>query len=200
MAGVGSHSALVQVSIRRKQCTKSCPMQRLLRLCREQDVPPVLLSPILLCPEFHYEVTAGEANLSPIAVDYHQGKGALFPAVWGFLLLHISLLEPSSTQGLGTGEADAISKEQHSKTWASMSSCKHRAGVVVAAVAAASVKIMEIIEMHQILWLDSKLWLPFSASFACNGSLGQVEFFITCPAHMFLWQDVHTGEGGRVTD
>lgn len=65
------------------------------------------------------------------------------------MLLHISLLEASSTQVLGTGKADAISREQHSKTWASVSSCKPRAGVVVAAaVAAASVEIMEIMEMH----------------------------------------------------
>lgn len=84
-------------------------------------------------------MTSGEAKLSPITVDYQQGKGAHFSAVWRFLLLHVSLLEVSSTRGLAMGEADAISKEQHSKTWASMSSCKHGAGVVVAVVAAASV-------------------------------------------------------------
>lgn len=58
---------------------------------------------------------------------------------------------------------------------------------------------MEIIEMHRILWAASKLWLFSSASFACNGSLGLVKFFISHPAHVFLWQDVHTGEGRRVT-
>lgn len=63
------------------------------------------------------------------------------------------------------GEASAVSKEQHCKSWTSMP----RAGVVVAAVAAANVEIMEIIEMHRILWLDSKLWLPSSASFVFNG-------------------------------
>lgn len=94
---------------------------------------------MLLCPEFHFETTPGEAKVSPIAVDYQQGKGAQFPAVWGFLLLHVSLLESSSTQGLGKGGADAVSKEQLCKSWTSTSSCKHRAGVVVAAVAAASV-------------------------------------------------------------
>lgn len=84
-------------------------------------------------------MTSGEAELSPIAVDYQQGKGAHFPAVWGFLLLHVSLLEVSNTWGLGMGEANAMSKEQHSKISASMSSCKHRAGVVVAVVVAAGV-------------------------------------------------------------
>lgn len=119
---------------------KSYPAQQLLRLCTEQDAFPANLpSQALLCPESHFEMTSGEANLSPITVDYQQGRGARFPAVWGFLLPHVSLLEGGSTRGLGTGDADAISKEQHCQTWTSMLSCKHRAGVVVAAVAAASV-------------------------------------------------------------
>lgn len=82
MIGMGSHSALVQVSVSRKQSMKSYPAQQLLRLCSEQDVSPANLpSQALLCPESHFQITSGEANLPPIAVNYQQGKGAHLPAV-----------------------------------------------------------------------------------------------------------------------
>lgn len=80
--GWGGFSFCFGSSVCRKQSMKSYPAQRLLRLRSEQDVPPANLpSQALLCPEFHFQKTSGEANLPPIAVDYQQGRGARFPAV-----------------------------------------------------------------------------------------------------------------------